>query len=130
MSLWNDSFIQNTNEIISRISALIFFELSSGGFLEALWASWGLSIINITNNEAYRKRQKASRKHPESYKKSQGRNPGNILLVFWKKLSFQKDIIKLTDLYWTVSYVVKKFLGSDQHGKNQYEGRIDEHFTW
>ena len=37
----------------------------------------------------------------ELYKKFQGRNPDIILLVFWKKLSFYKDIIKLTDLYLT-----------------------------
>ena len=43
--------------------------------------------------------QKASRKPPGSYKKFQGRNPEIISLVFWKKLIFHKDIIKLTDLY-------------------------------
>ena len=42
--------------------------------------------------------KKASRKPPGSYKKFQGRNTEIILLVFWKKLIFHKDIMKLTDL--------------------------------
>ena len=42
--------------------------------------------------------QKASRKPPGRYKKFQGRNPELISLVFWKKFSDQKDILKLTDL--------------------------------
>ena len=42
--------------------------------------------------------KKASRKPPGSYKKFQGRNPEIISLVFWKKFSDQKDILKLTDL--------------------------------
>ena len=32
------------------------------------------------------------------YKKFQGRTPEIISLVFWKKLSLHKDIMKLTDL--------------------------------
>jgi hypothetical protein len=55
-------------------------------------------ISSIINKEAYRKPQKASRKPPGRYKTFQGRNPEIILLVFWKKLSVHKDIIKLTDL--------------------------------
>jgi hypothetical protein len=55
-------------------------------------------VSNIRNKEAYRKPQKASRKPPGRYKKFQGRNPEIISLVFWKNLSFHKDIIKLTDL--------------------------------
>ena len=38
-------------------------------------------------------------KPPGNYKKFQGRNPEIISLQFWDKLIFQKDIIKLTDLY-------------------------------
>ena len=38
-------------------------------------------------------------KPPGRYKKFQGRNPEIISLVFWKKLSFHKDIIESTDLY-------------------------------
>jgi hypothetical protein len=55
-------------------------------------------VRNIINKETYRKPQKASRKPPGSCKKIQGRNPKIISLVIWKKLSFHKDIIKLTDL--------------------------------
>ena len=36
---------------------------------------------------------------PGSYKKFQGRNSEIISLVFWMKLLFHKDILKLTDLY-------------------------------
>ena len=43
------------------------------------------------------KPKKASGKPPGSYKKIQGRNPEIILLVFWEKLIFHKDIMKLTD---------------------------------
>jgi hypothetical protein len=91
------SFIQNTNEISSWISSLNFF----CSFLGAFWKLFELPgdlVSNIINKEAYRKSQKASRKPPGRYKKLQGRNPEIISLVFWKKLSFHKDIIKLTDL--------------------------------
>ena len=70
-------------------------------FLGASWKLFELPgdlVSNIINKEAYRKPQKASRKPPGRYKKFQGRNPEIISLVFWKKLSFHKDIIKLTDL--------------------------------
>jgi hypothetical protein len=49
------------------------------------------------NKEAYKKPKKASRKPPGSYKKFQGRNPEIISLVFWEKLIFHMDIIKLID---------------------------------
>ena len=42
MSLWNDSFFQNTKEIISGFLPWNFLYLP-GGFLEAFWACWGLS---------------------------------------------------------------------------------------
>ena len=42
--------------------------------------------------------QKATRKPPESYKKFQGRNQEVFPSVFWMKLIFHKDILKLTDL--------------------------------
>ena len=42
--------------------------------------------------------QKASRKPTGSYKKNQGRKPEIISLVFWMKLIFHKDSLKLTDL--------------------------------
>jgi hypothetical protein len=71
-------------------------------FFAASWKLFelpGALISNIINEEDYRKPQKASRKPSGRYKKFQGRNPEIISLVFWKKLSFHKDIIKLTDLY-------------------------------
>jgi hypothetical protein len=46
--------------------------------------------------------QKASRKPPGSYKKIQGRNPEIISLLFWDKLLFHKDIIKLSDLQMNI----------------------------
>ena len=70
-------------------------------FLEASWKLFGLPgdlVSNIINKEAYRKPQKLPGSPPGRYKKYQGRNPEIISLVFWKKLSFDKDIIKLTDL--------------------------------
>ena len=70
-------------------------------FLGAFWKLFGHPgdlVSNIINKEAYRKPQKAFRKPPGSYKKFQGRNPEIISLVFWKKFSDQKDILKLTDL--------------------------------
>ena len=94
MSFWSENFFQNTNEIIT---ALKFFVASwglSGSFLSFL----GDLVSNIINKEAYRKPPKASRKPPGSYKKFQGRNRAIISLVFWKKFSDQKDILKLTDL--------------------------------
>ena len=84
------SIFQNSNEKIVRISSLTVFIASLGlpvGFL----------IYNITYLVPH-KAQKASRKLPGSYKKFQGRNAEIISLVFWKKFSDQKDILKLTDL--------------------------------
>jgi hypothetical protein len=66
-------------------------------FLGASWKLFRLPgdlVCNIISKEAYRKPQKASRK----LQKIQGRNPDIISLVIWKKQSFHKDILKLTDL--------------------------------
>ena len=90
MSLWNDSFFQNTNEIISEFLPWDFLYIP-GRFLEALFYLW---YYLLSPHEA----QKASRKPPESYKKFQGRNNEIFSLVFWKKLSFHKDILRLSDL--------------------------------
>jgi hypothetical protein len=83
--------------VSSKIPTKLFLDFCPEFFV----ASWGLPedlVCNIINMEAYRKPQKASRKPQGRYKKFQGRNPEIILLVFWKKLSFHKDILKLTDL--------------------------------
>ena len=48
----------------------------------------------------------ASRKPPGSYKKFQGRIPEIFSLVFWMKLIFHKDILKLTDLYIDLNVVI------------------------
>ena len=98
MSFWTENFFQKTNDIISRFLPWNFF----CSFLGASWKLYGLPgdiVSNIIHKEAYRKPQKASRKPQGSYKKFQGRNPEIISLVFWKKFSDQKDILKLTDLY-------------------------------
>ena len=65
-----------------------------GSFFGLLVGFFIYDITELSPKEA----QKASRKPPGSYKKSQGRNPEIISLVFWEKLIFHKDIIKLTDL--------------------------------
>ena len=88
-----DSFFQNTNEIISRISALKFFVAS--------WKLFGLPgdlVCNIITKEACRKPQKPSRRPPGRYKKFQGRNSEIISLVILSKRWNQRDILKLTDL--------------------------------
>ena len=90
--------------VSSKIPAILFMDFCPEffcNFLGAPWKLFGLPgdlVCNIINKEAYKKPQNASRKPPGRYKKFQGRNPEIILLVFWKKLSFHKDILKLTDL--------------------------------
>jgi hypothetical protein len=69
-----------------------------GASWKLFWASCRLSYLwyyLLSPQEA----KNASRKPPGSCKKIQGLNQEIISLVFWKKLSFHKDIIKLTDLY-------------------------------
>ena len=89
----------------TKISTKLFPDFCPEFFCSFLGASWKLFglpgdlVCNIINKEAYRKPQKASMKPPGSYKKFQGRNPEIILLLFWEKLIFHKDIIKLSDLY-------------------------------
>ena len=88
----------------TKIPTKLFLDFCPEFFCSFLGASWKLFglpgdlVCNIINKEAYRKPQKASRKPPGSYKKFQGRNRAIISLVFWKKFSDQKDILKLTDL--------------------------------
>jgi hypothetical protein len=93
--------------VSSKIPTKLFLDFCLEFFCSFLRASWKLFglpgdlVCNIINREAYRKSQKASRKTPGRYKKFQGRNPEIISLVFWKKLSYHMDILKLTDLYKT-----------------------------
>ena len=70
-------------------------------FLGASWKLFGASCrlpclwyYILSPQEA----QRASMKPPGSYKKTQGRNPELISLVFLSKRWNQKDILKLTDL--------------------------------
>ena len=70
-------------------------------FLGASWKLFGASCrlpclwyYILSPQEA----QRASMKPPGSYKKTQGRNPEIISLVFLSKRWNQKDILKLTDL--------------------------------
>ena len=87
-----------------KIPTKLFLDFCSEiihSFLGASWKLLGLPwdlVSNITNKKAYRKPQKAFRNPPRSYKKLQGRNSEIISLVFWKKFSDHKDILKLTDL--------------------------------
>ena len=83
--------------VSSKIPTEIFLEFCPEIFCSFLGASWKLFglpgdlVSNIINKEGYWK-------PPESYKKFQGRNPEIFSLVFWMKLIFHKDILKLTDL--------------------------------
>ena len=70
-------------------SALKFFVASRG--------LPGDLVSNIINKEGYWKPKKLPGS-PKSYKKFQGRNSEIFSLVFWMKLIFHKDILKLTDL--------------------------------
>ena len=91
MSLWSDSFFQNTNKIISGFLPWIFF-----------LPSWGLSVGFLSYDITYllspQEAQKASRNPQEATKKIKAEILEIISLVFWKKLSLHKDIIKITDL--------------------------------
>ena len=90
--------------VSSKIPTKLFLDFCPeifGSFMGASWKHFGASCrlpylwyYLLNPQEA----QKASRKPPGSYKKFQGRNPEIISLVFWMKLSFHKDILKLTDL--------------------------------
>ena len=102
MSLWNDSFVQNTNEINS---ALNFFVASwVKRFMSVFFYSWGLPgdlVNNIINKEAYLKEApKASRKPPRKPRKISGQKSRNNLLgILEETFISYKDILKLTDLY-------------------------------
>jgi hypothetical protein len=92
--------------VSSKIPMKLFLDFCPEIFFTFLGASWklfgasaSLFIILLTKSPGSSKSfQEASRKPPGSCKKIQGRNPEIISLVFWMKLSFHKDIIKLTDL--------------------------------
>ena len=90
--------------VSSKIPTKLFLDFCPEIFCTFLGASWKLFGAScrlpylwyylLSPQEA----QKASRKPPGSCKKIQGRNPEIISLVFWMKLLFHKDILKLTDL--------------------------------
>ena len=83
--------------VCPKIATKLFLDFCPEIFCSFLGASWKLFglpwdlISNIMNKEAYRK-------PPGSYKKFQGRIPEIFPMVFWMKLIFHKDILKLTDL--------------------------------
>ena len=95
-----------SNEIIlsSKIPTKLFLDFCPEILCTSLGAFWklfgllGTLLSNIIIKEAYKKPQKLPGSPQEGTKKFQGRNPEIILLVFWKKLLFHKDILKLTDL--------------------------------
>ena len=77
MSLWNYSFIQNTNEIISGFLPWIFLQLP-GGFLEASWKLFELPgdlVSNIINKEA--EAPKSFQEAPRKVKKISGQKSRN-----------------------------------------------------
>ena len=94
MSFCCHHFDQNSNENIVRISALKFFKSS----LVLPRSFWGLPVGFLTYYVP-RKPKKLQGSPVKATKKIQGRNPEIISLVFWKKLLFHKDILRLTDLY-------------------------------
>ena len=87
---WSASRRRHLDGIISGFLPWIFFV-----------ASWGLPgsfLFLFLFMILLIKAQKPSSKPPGSYKKFQGRNPEIISLLFWDKLIFHKDIVKLSDL--------------------------------
>ena len=79
--------------VSSKIPTKLFLDFCPEIFCSFVGAS--LFMILLTKSQ---EAQKAFRKPPGSYKRFQGRNPEIFLLVFWMKLVFHKDILKLTDL--------------------------------
>ena len=93
--------------VSSKIPTKIFLEFCPEIFYSFLGASsklFGLSgdlVSNIINKKAYRKPKKlpgSPQEAPRKLKKFQGRNPEIFSLVFWMKLIFHQDILKITDL--------------------------------
>ena len=88
----------------TKIPTKLFLDFCPEFFCSFLGASWKLFGAScrlpwlwyyiLSPHEA----QKASRNPLGRYKKFQGRIPEIFLLVFWMKLIFYKDILKLTDL--------------------------------
>ena len=94
----------------TKIPTKLFLDFCPDFFCSFLGASWKLFGAScrlpclwyyiLSPQEA----QRASMKPPGSYKKTQGRNPEIISLVFLSKRWNQKDILKLTDLYYPDEY--------------------------
>ena len=91
--------------VSSKIPTKLFLVFYPEMFCTFLGASWGLPgdlVGNIINKEAYRKPTGSPKKLPGSPQDGTQNFRAEVLeiisLVFWKKLSFHKDIIKLTDL--------------------------------
>ena len=89
----------------TKIPTKLFLDFCPEIFCNFLGASWKLFWASCLLPYSWyyllspKEAQKASRKPPESYTKFQGRNPEIISLLYWEKLIFRRDIIKLTDLY-------------------------------
>ena len=96
MSFWCHRFDQNSNEYIVRISALKFF-VPSLGLPGSFLGLPGDLVSNIIIRKPTPKKLPGSPQ--EGTKNFRAEILEIISLVFWKKLSFHKDIIKLTDLY-------------------------------
>ena len=90
--------------VLSKIPTKIFLDVCPEIFCSVLGASWKLFglpgdlVSNIVNKEAYRKSQKLPGSPQEAATKFRVEILEIFLLIFWKKLSFHKDIVKLNDL--------------------------------
>ena len=91
------SIFQNSNKNIVRISSLKVFIASLG--LPGSILGLSLDLVGRKPTGSPKSFQKAPRKVQKFQLQIQGRNPMEIIsFVFWKKLSFHKDIIELNDL--------------------------------
>ena len=80
--------------VSSKIPTKLFLDFCPEIFCTFLGASW--KLVGASCRLPYLWYYIISPQ--EATEKIQGRNPEIISLVFWKKLSFHKDILKLTDL--------------------------------
>ena len=90
-------------KVSSKITTKLFLDFCPEILCTFLGASWkllglpvGFLIYDITYSPGS---PKSFQEAPRRVQKFQGRNTEIIQLLFWKKLSFHQDIIKLTDLY-------------------------------
>ena len=78
---------------ISALKFFVVFWRLPGSFLGFQQSSLFMILLTKSTEST-----KSFKEAPGSYKKFQGRIPEIFSLVFWMKLIFHKDILKLTDL--------------------------------